>query len=148
MNLETNYYDYNNKVLNFVNKLKTNTMTTNDEVDMPTQDISTPVPGTFQQSLQRSNKNIRNDRAVGIAEDAQLTYQRRVQDLEMEEKRKLRERQNMLDMSPENAQSLILGKDFDSKKFVDMDINIGIQLRNLQIELDIARARYAELFGA
>ena len=123
-------------------------MTTEENVAPATPDVSTPVPGSFQQSLQRNNKDIRNDRAVGIAEDAQLTYQRRVQDLEMQQKRKIRERQNMLDLSPANAQSLILGKDFDSAKFVQMDINIGIELRNIEIELEIARGRYAELFGA
>lgn len=118
-------------------------VTTTDTVD-----VSKPVPGTFQQSLQRNNKDIRNDRAVGIAEDAQLTYQRTVQDLEMEQKRKIRERQNMLDLSPANAHSLILGKDFDSAKFVELDLNIGIELRNIEIKLEIARARYAELFGS
>ena len=123
-------------------------MTTDNTNGENSIDVSTPVPGIFQSSLQRNNKDIRSDRAVGIAEDAQLTYQRTVQDLEMEQKKKLRERQNMLDLSPTNANSLMLGKDFNSKEFVERDVNIGIELRNIEIKLDIARARYAELFGA
>lgn len=130
------------------NNLKPNKMTTEETITTETVDVTKPVPGSFQTSLQRSNKDIKNDRAIGIAEDAELTYQRMVQDLEVEYKRKIRERQNMLDLSPTNTHSLILASEFDSKKFVELDLTIGVQLREIEIKLDIARSRYAELFGA
>lgn len=103
--------------------------------------------GLFKSSLKRNNKQIRDDRAEGIAEDAQLGYQRKIQDMRMEQKRLNRKRGNMLDLSPTNADSLMLGEDFNSTKFISDDIQIGVDLRNLEIKLDIAEARYKELFG-
>ena len=115
----------------------------NGEV-VATEEVMT---GRFIDSLKRNNKQIRNDRAEGIAEDAQITFKREVEDLELKIKRLSRDRENMLDLSPENAQSLILGKDFDSRGFVDKDLEIGTQIHNLTIKLEIARKRYNESFG-
>jgi hypothetical protein len=103
--------------------------------------------GLFKNSLKRNNKQIRDDRAEGIAEDAQLGYQRKIQDMRMEQKRLTRKRNNMLDLSPTNADSLMLGEDFNSTKFIGDDIQIGVDLRNLEIKLEIAEGRYKELFG-
>lgn len=109
---------------------------------------STPaVVGAFQASLQRNNKQIRDDRAIGITEDAQLSYQRRIQDMERDRKILVRKRNNMLDLSPTNADSLMLGEDFNGTGFVERDIQIGVDLRNLDIKLEIAKASYKELFG-
>jgi hypothetical protein len=52
----------------------------------------------------------------------------------------------MLDLSPSTADSLVLATDFDAKTFVDKDIDIGVQIRNLEIKLEIAEARYKHLF--
>lgn len=38
--------------------------------------------GAFLSSLKRNNKQIRDDRATAIAEDAQVLYRRTVEDLE------------------------------------------------------------------
>ena len=113
-----------------------------------TDNMAVKTEGLFRGSLKRNNKQIREDRADSIAEDAQLGYQRRIQDMQMEQKRLIRKRNNMLDLSPTNADSLMLGEDFNSTKFVEDDIEIGVQLRNLGIKLEIATARYEELFGS
>ena len=105
------------------------------------------INGVFLDSLIRNNKQIRNDRAEAIGEDAQLHYRRKVEDLQYQIKRMRRERDAMLDLSPTNAQSLILATDFNSEGFVEKDLKIGINLRNLEIKLEIATARYALLFG-
>ena len=105
------------------------------------------VKGAFVNSLQRNNKQIKDDRAASISEDAQLAYRRGIEDLEMDIKRMLRKQENMLDMSPENTQSLILGKDFDSKAFLKMDAELSLDIRNANIKLDLARDRYNYLFG-
>lgn len=118
------------------------TMADNAVAEEPKQE-----EGLFRSSLKRNNKQIRDDRADGISEDAQLGYQRKIQDLRMEHKRLTRQRNNMLDLSPTNAQSLMLGEDFNSTKFVDDDIKIGVELRNLDIKIEIAEARYKILFG-
>lgn len=102
--------------------------------------------GAFTQSLMRNNKKIRQDRAIAIGEDAQMIYKREVEDCELKIKKLKREREAMLDLSPTTADSLVLASDFDAKAFVNKDIEIGIQMRNLEITLEIATKRYAHLF--
>ena len=103
--------------------------------------------GAFFESLVRNNKKIREDRAQAIQEAAEITYKREVEDLQLKIKQQRRDRDNMLDMSPENSLSLIVASDFDEKLFVAKDIEIGINIRNLEIKLEIALARYNVLFG-
>lgn len=105
------------------------------------------IGGAFMESLKRSNKQIRDDRAAAIGENAEITYRREIEDMRMAIKRLKRKRENKLDMSPTNADSLILGEDFDAPRFVEEDIELGVQLRNLQIKLEIAENRYQYLFG-
>lgn len=105
------------------------------------------VQGAFVASLKRNNKQIRDDRAASISEDAQMAYRRGIEDLEMTIKRMRREQDNMLDMSPENAQSLILGKDFDANKYLELDGKLSLDIRNTEIKLDLAQKRYNFLFG-
>lgn len=110
-------------------------------------DLNIGGNGAFVDSLKRNNQKIREDRAIAIAEDAQLIYKREVEDLEIQIKRLKRERDSMLDLSPTTADSLVLATDFNSKDFVAKDIAIGVQIRNLEIKLEIARERYNYLFG-
>lgn len=104
------------------------------------------LKGTFVASLVRNNKKIREDRAIAIAEAAQMLYKRQVEDIELEIKQLKRERENMIDLSPDNAQSLILATDFNAREFVDKDIALGVKIRNLEIKLEIADFRYKLLF--
>ena len=62
-------------------------------------------------------------------------------------KRLERERESMIDLSPANAQSLVMSIDFDSEEFTKKDLAIGVQIRNEQIKLEIATRRYNYLFG-
>ena len=104
------------------------------------------MKGAFIESLKRNNKKIREDRAIAIAEDAGLLYKREVEDLMLQIKKLKRERENMLDLSPTTADSLVLASDFDSRDFVNKDIDLGVKIRNLEIKLEIAEKRYKELF--
>ncbi len=104
------------------------------------------MKGRFVQSLTRGNKKIRADRAVAIAEQAQLKYERKVQDLNMELKAKLRDRENLLDMSPDDTTSLVLASNFNADQFVATDIQLGVDIRNLEIKLEIAEKQYKSLF--
>lgn len=102
--------------------------------------------GQFGLVLKRNNKQIRDDRAMSIVEDAQLIYKRKVEDMEMEITRLKRKRENMLDLSPGSSYSLMMADKFDGTKFADEDVNIGVQIRNLEIQIEIARQRYEYLF--
>lgn len=103
--------------------------------------------GAFIDSLKRNNKQIREDRAAAIAEDAELLYKRSVEDLEVSISRMKRDQENMLDLSPENAMSLKLASDFNADEYVKKDLDLGVRIRNEEIRLEIARKRYNYLFG-
>src|SRR5688572_24572910 len=103
--------------------------------------------GAFMNTLTRTNKQIKKDRAESISEDTELTYSRKIQDMRMEIKKLKRERANMLDLSPTNTQSLMLANDFNASEFVKRDIEIGVKLRNLEITLEIAENQFLFLFG-
>jgi hypothetical protein len=103
--------------------------------------------GAFIASLKRNNAKIREDRATSIAEDTQVIYKRKIEDLELSIKKMKREQENMLDLSPTNADSLVLASDFQSDAYVTKDVELGVKIRNAEITLEIARARYNYLFG-
>ena len=105
------------------------------------------IKGAFIDSLIRNNKQIKTDRAEAIGEDAGIRFKRVVEDIEIEIRRKKRERDNMLDLSPENSFSLMVAKDFDSAAFVKRDLDLGVEIRNLEIKFEIANNRLSELFG-
>ena len=108
----------------------------------------TAIGGAFFDSLKRNNSKIREDRALAIVEDAQVIYKREVEDLNLQLKKLRREQENMLDMSPTDATSLVLASDFDAKDYVGKDLDLAVRIRNLEIKFELAQARYAYLFGA
>ena len=103
--------------------------------------------GAFIDSLKRNNKQIRDDRATAIAEDTQLVYKRKIEDLQIKIRKMKREQENMLDLSPTDARSLVLASDFDCNEYVQNDTDLGVKIRNTEIKLEIAMARYEYLFG-
>lgn len=123
-----------------MNELETDTKTLTAEEQLNN------FKGAFVDSLRRNNKKIRDDRAVAIAEDVQMLFKREIEDLELEIKKVRRERENMLDLSPTTADSLVLATDFDGKGFVNKDLELGVKIRNLEIKLEIAQNRFNHLF--
>jgi hypothetical protein len=103
--------------------------------------------GRFAQTLVRNNAEIRQDRALSIIERAQLLYRRTIEDMRIERTQLQRDRANMLDLSPSDANSLKLASDFNAEGFVRKDIELGVKLRQLGIKLEVAEASYTELFG-
>lgn len=104
------------------------------------------LKGAFVASLKRNNKQIRQDRALAIAEDAELIYKREIEDLQKEIKTVRREQESMLDLSPTDAKSLTLASDFNAKNWVSKHLELGIKLRNLEIKIEVAQKQYAYLF--
>lgn len=105
------------------------------------------MKGAFYDSLTRNNKQIKSDRAVAIMEDAQMLFKRRLEDLEITQKRLIRARDNMLDLSPENSLSLKPAKDFDADEYVEQELKYAIDIRNNGIKIEECRTRYNFLFG-
>jgi hypothetical protein len=104
------------------------------------------MKGNFVTSLRRNNKQIRDDRALSIAEDAQMIFKRQVEDLTTEIKRLRRDRDGMLDLGGNTTTNIISLSDFNAVEFVNKDLEIGLKIRNLEIKLEIAEKRYNELF--
>ena len=115
---------------------------------METTPVEKEMDGAFIASLKRNNQKIRDDRAMAIADDTQLMYKRQIEDLQVTIKRLRRDQENMLDLSPTTADSLVLASDFDSKVYVEKDVKLGVKIRNLEIKLEIATRRYTYLFGS
>ena len=65
------------------------------------------MQGAFFNSLKRNNKQIKEDRALAIAEDAELLYKREVEDLQTKIKRIKRDREAMLDLSGNTTTGII-----------------------------------------
>lgn len=105
-----------------------------------------PIAGAFSASLKRNNKQIRDDRATMIVSNAELIYRRMIENLEINIRNMEMELDNMLDLSPTNAQSLVLASDFNADTYVSKDLEIGMKIRNEKIRLEVAKARYAHLF--
>jgi len=119
-----------------------------DQDESLDQVIDSPeLQGKFVENLKRNNKKIREDRATAIAEDGEMAYKRAIEDMQRDIKRLKRDRDALLDLSPTNADSLILATDFKGQEFTEKDLQIGITIRNLEIKLEIAQSRYKYLFS-
>ena len=105
------------------------------------------LKGKFVESLVRSNKDIKKDRAVSIAEDASIRFRRVVEDIALDIKRKRRDLHNMLDLSPANSFNLIVAENFDSAAFTEKQIDLLVAIRNLEIKFTLANDQLFELFG-
>jgi hypothetical protein len=53
----------------------------------------------------------------------------------------------MLDLSPDNTFGLVIAKDFNADKFVEADVQIAVNLRNMEIKLEKMQQQYERLFG-
>ena len=105
------------------------------------------VQGALYQSLARSNKQIRQERGDSLAEQLETSFRRNIEDLRYDMRDLKRDRANMYDFSPTNSQSLVMAKDIEARSILKKDSEISLEIRNLQIKLEIAEERYLELFG-
>ena len=103
--------------------------------------------GAFAASLFRNNKEIRADRAQSIVEDAELIFKRKIEDLRVAIKKMEREQDNLLDLSPTDAKSLVLASNFSAETFANTYIKLGRDIRDAKITLEIAEGGYEYLFG-
>lgn len=103
--------------------------------------------GLFMQSLTRNNKKIKSDRAKAIEEDSSLIFKRKIEDMKMEQRKLIRARDGMLDLSPTDTNSLILAREFNAEEFVKQEIEFLVKERQLSLTIELCEKRYAELFG-
>jgi len=104
--------------------------------------------GMFVSNLERRNSKIKSDRAKAIGEDAEIRFRRDVEDIKNAIRKKERAREDMLDLSGDNAFSTMpTASDFDDAEFSRAYRAVGIELRNLRIAFELAKEDYSFLFG-
>lgn len=103
----------------------------------------------FTKDLMRNFKQLKESRAESVAEDLEILYKRKIEDLCHKIRSYDRDRENIiLDLSPTSITSAaVVPSDFKPENFLRKDIEIGINRRSAVIELEIVVARYNELFG-
>lgn len=103
----------------------------------------------FTKDLMRTFKQLKNSRAESVAEDVEIIYKRKIEDLCHKIRSMDRDRENIiLDLSPVNAFSgNVVPSDFNADAFLQKDIQIGLNRRAAVIELQIVVERYKAMFG-
>lgn len=104
-------------------------------------------PGAFKASLKRTNRQIRDDRADAIGKSARLKFKRKIEDLDFEVDEVFTDRENILDMSPTNAQSLIVASDFKADEYIIKEEEFARKIRDLIIIRNLLAKRFTILFG-
>ena len=103
------------------------------------------VRGALYASLARSNKQIREERGTDLVEELRVSYERRVQDLEMDISKILRNQKRNFDFGGTSTTSLVV-KDVNSKEIMDVDLAIELELHNLNVKLGHVKRRLKYLF--
>jgi hypothetical protein len=103
--------------------------------------------GQFYKIMAQSSKEIKQYKIAAITEGLNFAYKARIEEIEREIRSKKWRLEEMMDLFPSTTQSLVIGKDFNPKEFVTEDLQIHVDLRNLEIMLDIAKRRYKFLTG-
>ena len=103
----------------------------------------------FTKDLMRNFKQLKESRAESVAEDLEILYKRKIEDLCHKIRSYDRDRENIiLDLSPTSITSAaVVPSDFKPENFLRKDVEIGISRRSAVIELEIVVSRYNELFG-
>jgi len=111
--------------------------------------MDTPKTNTFKEALMRNFKQLKESRAESVAEELEIMYRRKIEDLCHLIRNYDRDRENIiLDLSPVNAMSAaVVPSDFRAEDFMLKDLEIGRNKRDALINLQIMIQRYAELFG-
>jgi len=106
------------------------------------------IKGSFGASLLRNASKIKEDRAIQLYRSAERFYRRQVEDLQASIDDLETSRLSLIDLSPNDVNSLVLATDFESDKFYAKDLKITLEIREKRIILEEANKRYLELFGS
>lgn len=105
--------------------------------------------GAFKSDLMRSFKQLKESRAIAVAEDAEIVYKRKIEDLCKNLRQYERDREDMiLDLSPSSVgSSAVVPSDFKVDTLLEKDIELGKKKREDTIILEIVLDRYQRMFG-
>lgn len=109
--------------------------------------LQIPDTAAFGVSLKRNNSQIRKDRADELTRKTFMKFKRKIEDLDDDLYTMLTRRENMLDLSPANAQSLVPAVNFDADAYLEEDIALSKNIREKSIIANMTRRRCNYLFG-
>lgn len=111
-------------------------------------DVSNEIKGgLFYQNLVKNAKEIKATRAASLTEDVDFAYRTKIETLRRAVRERRRQLEDSLDLYPNTSVDLKLAKDFNAEAFVKKDLELLVEIRNLEIELEIAEKRYKLLLG-
>ena len=101
----------------------------------------------FKNFLTETGDSLINKRADALTsatkdafEDEKRAVERKIRNIE-------NEIVSMEDLSVRNTQTLVVGENLDTKKWVNQRINYALQLRDLKVELETITSLISEYFG-
>lgn len=100
----------------------------------------------FEQMLSRSGDRVLKDRAESVSKLATMAQTRLVQKLEEKSIELDMKKQELIDLSPDNRQTLKLGRDFNPEQWVEKYQSVSLDIVNNEVELKTAVATMYDLF--
>ena len=101
----------------------------------------------FKNFLTETGDSLINKRADALTSETKDAFEDEKRAVE----RKIRNIENeivsMEDLSVRNTQTLVVGENLDTKKWVNQRINYALQLRDLKVELETITSLISEYFG-
>ena len=104
--------------------------------------------GAFYEILRQNSKQIREAKASALAEDLEFCAKNEVISLKNQLRVLYNQRSEMLEsFLPNSTTSLKVAEGFNGSDFIKQYNNIGLQVRNLSIQLQVALDSYKYLIG-
>jgi len=100
----------------------------------------------FLNKISRSNKELRQDRALIIAKGTEKALRRKIEDFNDNLESLKLSLANLLDINPSNTHTIINPSDFDAAAYIRTAEEIDLKMRDITIRRDLAKERYDQLF--
>jgi len=101
---------------------------------------------SFFNNISRSNKELRQDRALIIAKATEKALRRKVEDFNDKLESLKLSLENLMDINPSNTHTIINPSDFDPGAYIRTAEEIDLKIRDITIRRDLAQERYEQLF--
>ena len=104
--------------------------------------------GAFYEVLKQNSKQIKETKASALAEDLEFSAKNEIIGLKNQLRLAYNQRTEMLEgFLPSSTTSLEIGKGFNGVDFIKKYNTLGLQIRNISIQLSVALESYKFLIG-
>lgn len=105
------------------------------------------VKGLLYDTLNRSGKQVLQDRASDIVTDTRYDYEYTLRQMEKEIRDKKAEQKTNMDLSPISKDALSFTNTFKTKEWVQKDVELTVEIARLELKYQALNARFRELYG-